>query len=67
MSDEVSAGVHELAKLMREVAFAFSQVMRTGSEPQVAKAREVLAAARRDLYRILADGDATDATVGEDS
>ena len=28
---------------MREVAFAFAQVMRTGSEAQIAKAREVLA------------------------
>ena len=42
---------------MREVAFAFAQVMRTGSEEQMGKAREVLAAARRDLYRILADGE----------
>jgi DNA-binding PadR family transcriptional regulator len=47
----------ELGKLMREVSFAFVQVMRTGSEGQVAKASEVLAEARRDLYRILADGD----------
>ncbi len=42
---------------MREVAFAFSQVMRAGSESQIARAREVLAQTRRDLYRILADGD----------
>ncbi len=67
MSDEVSPRMHELGKLMREVAFAFSQVMRTGSEDQVGKARDVLASARRDLYRILADGDGPDATVGEDS
>jgi DNA-binding PadR family transcriptional regulator len=67
MSDELSPQVHELAKLMREVAFAFSQVMRAGSEPQVAKAREVLSTARRDLYRILADGDGPDATVDEDA
>ncbi len=31
--------------------------MRTGSEGQIAKAADVLAATRRDLYRILADGD----------
>jgi hypothetical protein len=31
--------------------------MRTGSDAQIAKAREVLSEARRDLYRILADGD----------
>ena len=43
---------------MREVGFAFVQVMRTGSDAQMAKAREVLADVRRDLYRILADGTA---------
>ncbi len=57
MSDDVSAKAHELGKLMREVAFAFSQVMRTGSEGQIGKAREVLATTRRELYRILADGE----------
>lgn len=67
MSGDVSPQVHELAKLMRDVAFAFSQVMRTGSDPQVGAAREVLAGARRDLYRILADGDGTDATVDRDA
>jgi DNA-binding PadR family transcriptional regulator len=46
----------ELAKTMREVASAFTQVIRTGSEDQHAQARKVLATARRDLYRILADG-----------
>jgi DNA-binding PadR family transcriptional regulator len=69
MSSDLSSGAQELGKLMREVAFAFTQVMRTGSEPQLAKAREVLADARRDLYRILADGDvpAEGGTVGEDA
>jgi hypothetical protein len=42
---------------MREAASAFVQVMRTGSPDQWAKAREVLDRTRRDLYRILADGD----------
>jgi hypothetical protein len=41
--------------------------MRTGSEAQVGRAREVLDRARRDLYTILADGEQADATVGEDS
>jgi DNA-binding PadR family transcriptional regulator len=50
-------GAHALGGLMREVASAFVQVMRTGSEGQIAKAASVLAATRRDLYRILADGD----------
>ncbi len=56
MSGDVSEGMHELGRLMKEVAFAFAQVMRTGSEEQIAKAREVLATARRDLYGILAEG-----------
>ena len=66
-SDEFSPGARELGKLMREVAFAFAQVMRTGSEAQVASAREVLAQARKDLYRILADGEEGNASVGEDA
>jgi DNA-binding PadR family transcriptional regulator len=49
--------VHELGRLMREVASAFVQVMKAGSRAQMARAREVLDATRRDLYRILADGD----------
>ncbi len=65
MSDEIGDGARELAKLMREVAFAFSQVIRTGSEQQMASASEVLATARKELYRILADGEQGDATVGE--
>ncbi len=57
MSDELSSGAHELGRLMREVAFAFKQVMVTGSEGQVGRARDVLSSARRDLYQILADGE----------
>ncbi len=57
MSGDVSDHARELGKLMREVAFAFSQVMRTGSDAQIGSAKDVLAAARRDLYRILADGE----------
>ncbi len=52
-----AGGMHELGKLMREVASAFAQVMRTGSEGQIDRATGVLAETRRDLYRILADGD----------
>jgi DNA-binding PadR family transcriptional regulator len=57
MSGNVSDQAHELAGTMREVASAFTQVIRNGSETQIAEARKVLAATRRDLYRILADGD----------
>ncbi len=56
-----------LGRLMREVGSAFVQVIRTGSEGQMASAREVLAGTRRDLYRILADGEAGSAAVDEDN
>ena len=62
MGDELSDKAAELGKLVRDVAYAFAQVMRTGSDAQMTKAAEVLTATRRDLYRILADGDA-----GEDA
>ena|ERR1700737_3454134 len=57
MSGDISDDAFEIRHLIRDVAFAFAQLMRTGSDAQIAKAREVLSAARRDLYRILADGD----------
>jgi DNA-binding PadR family transcriptional regulator len=57
MSNNVSDQAFELAGTMREVAFAFTQVMRTGSDAQIGEARKLLAATRGDLYRILADGD----------
>jgi DNA-binding PadR family transcriptional regulator len=54
---DISDQAIALGKLMREVAAAFVQVMRAGSDAQMTQAREVLTTARRDLYRILADGD----------
>ena len=54
-------------KLSIGVAYAFVQVMKTGSEAQVASAREVLVRTRKDLYRILADGEGDADTVKEDS
>jgi DNA-binding PadR family transcriptional regulator len=65
MSGDVSDQAAELAKLIREVASAFAQVMRTGSEPQLRRAKEVLVSARRDLYRILGDGDSESAGEGD--
>jgi DNA-binding PadR family transcriptional regulator len=59
--DQMSGGFSEEAfkarHQIRDVALAFTQVMRTGSDAQIAQAREVLDRTRRDLYRILADGD----------
>ena len=66
MSGDVSDQAFELGKLAREVGFAFVQVMRTGSEAQMAEARKVLVAARRDLYRILGDGDPESTIVERD-
>jgi DNA-binding PadR family transcriptional regulator len=60
MSGDVGDQARELAGVMREVASAFVQVMRTGSDAQIGEARKLLTAARRDLYRILADGDPKD-------
>jgi DNA-binding PadR family transcriptional regulator len=57
MGGDLGGQARELGKLMREFANAFAQVMKTGGEGQMAKAHEVLAQARRDLYRILADGE----------
>jgi DNA-binding PadR family transcriptional regulator len=67
MSGDVSDQAFELGKLAREVGFAFVQVMRTGSEAQVGKAREVLVTARRELYRILGDGDPESTIVEDDA
>ena len=56
-TDTLSHQAAETGALMRDVALAFSQVMRAGSEAQVAQAGQVLADTRRALYRILADGE----------
>ncbi len=66
MSEDVSDDAYELGRVVREVWFAFVQVMRTGSEGQMTKALEVLTRARRDLYRILADGEAGDGNVSDE-
>jgi DNA-binding PadR family transcriptional regulator len=58
ISGGVSDGMFEAGATMREVASAFSQVMRAGSQAQVAEATRVLSDTRRALYRILAEGDA---------
>jgi DNA-binding PadR family transcriptional regulator len=67
MSDDVSDLAHELGGLIREVASAFTQVVKTGSEAQMGEARKVLTLTRRDLYRILADGDPDSTTLDDDA
>jgi DNA-binding PadR family transcriptional regulator len=66
--EEMSSGFGDehaqLGKLIREVAFAFAQIARTGSRAQLEAAREVLTSTRRELYRILADGDDEAGTAG---
>jgi len=50
-----------IMKVAKEVMIAAAQVMQSGSESQRAQARQLLAGVRRDLYRILADGDDAEA------
>ena len=56
MTDEDAFEFHDL---IRQVMMAVMEVRRVGSSDQVAQARDVLAQARRSLYRILAE-DAAD-------
>jgi DNA-binding PadR family transcriptional regulator len=63
MSGDVSGQVQELAQTMRAAVVASVQVIRTGSDAQVAEAQRILGAARRDLYRVLA-GEDPDADAG---
>jgi|SRR5579862_4453375 len=67
MSGDVSDQAHELGRLIREVASAFTQVVKTGSEAQMGEARKVLTRTRKDLYRILADGDPDGTTLDDDA
>lgn len=66
MSSDFGEKAFELGNMMKEVGFAFTQVVRTGSDAQIDEARKVLAGARRDLYRILADGNDGEAPPEED-
>ncbi|HST56478.1 MAG TPA: PadR family transcriptional regulator [Solirubrobacteraceae bacterium] len=57
MAGGVSDQASQAGSTIREVGFAVMQVMRTGSEAQIAQAAKVLTDTRRALYKILADGD----------
>ena len=54
VSGDSPGGEREVMKLVRGVATAAAEVIRAGDEQQVKEAGEVLAAANRSLYRILA-------------
>jgi DNA-binding PadR family transcriptional regulator len=64
MSGDYSDDMRAAGNLMREVALAFSQVLRAGSPSQIAEMSKVLADTRRSLYRILAEGEPAE---GEDA
>lgn len=53
--DAGDATAAELMGLLHEVAAASAQVARAGNAAHVARAKKVLASARRELYRVLAD------------
>jgi DNA-binding PadR family transcriptional regulator len=59
MTGDIKDDMRQAGSLMRDVALAFSQVLRAGSPPQIAEASKVLTETRRSLYRILAEGDAS--------
>ena len=59
-------GRSDLRGLTREVGMAALQVTRVGSTEAQAQAQAILVAARRDLYRLLADEPSAGATDGAD-
>jgi DNA-binding PadR family transcriptional regulator len=57
MAGDVSDGARAMMNAMRDMVVAVTQVMQTGSDAQREEARRLLVGVRRDLYRMLADGD----------
>jgi DNA-binding PadR family transcriptional regulator len=57
LAGDVPDDARAIMKVMRETMIAASQVIHSGSEAQRAEARKLLVGVRRDLYRILAEGD----------
>jgi DNA-binding PadR family transcriptional regulator len=55
VGDEADDAAAELMAQVREVAAAAAQVARAGDPAHLARAKRVLASARRELYRVLAD------------
>jgi DNA-binding PadR family transcriptional regulator len=61
LAGDLSDDARAMMKVVREVAIAVTQVLQVGSESQRAEARRLLVALRRDLYRILGEGDGDEA------
>jgi hypothetical protein len=57
VAHSVSDDAIELRSLFGQVAMAAMQVVRVGTDAQVAQAHKILTDARRSLYRILAADD----------
>lgn len=57
VAESVGDGVVELHDLLGQVAAAAMQVTHAGTDEQCAEARKVLINTRRELYRLLAEGD----------
>lgn len=57
-SGAVGSTLVELRDLAFQVGAAVMQVARAGSQEQVERAKEILAETRREIYRLLAEGDA---------
>jgi DNA-binding PadR family transcriptional regulator len=57
MAGDVPDDSRAIMKVVKEVMIATSQVMQSGSESQRTEVRKLLVNLRRDIYRILAEGD----------
>ncbi len=67
LAGDVSDETWELLKTAREAGSALFQVLQTGSEAQRREAQRIVANTRRDLYRLLADGDPVESNDAEDT
>ena len=61
LSDAAGGDFIEVMSLARQLGAAAMQVMHAGDAAQIAKAKKILAAARRSLYEILAEDESEDA------
>jgi DNA-binding PadR family transcriptional regulator len=62
--DDLGSSRMQLGQALRALATAAVQVIRTGSDAQMAQAQKILDAAKRDLYRALAEDGEDAADVG---